>query len=63
MNMKHASTPAIEDSDVANMAELARSHIRFFVRELFWENRRIVPAFDHLIIKAGFADDKLGQQE
>lgn len=61
--MKHALTPSIENSDIANMAELARSHIRFFVRELFWENRRIVPAFDHLIIKAGFADDTAGQQE
>lgn len=37
-------------------ARLARETFRYFWRELTWEHRRIVPAFDMAAVKFGFSD-------
>ena len=43
-----------EDPDMLEAYQRARSHFRFFWREIIWERHRIVPAFDMACIKAGF---------
>ena len=52
-----------EDPDMLEAYQRARSHFRFFWREIIWERHRIVPAFDMACIKAGFSDQSPDQAE
>lgn len=53
---------AKEGQDKMNQAfEEARKTFKYFWREIYWENRRIVPALDIACVKMAFSQDIPGQ--
>ena len=44
-----------QENELMNHAfEQARSTFKYFWRELYWENRRIIPALDFAMVKVPF---------
>ena len=52
-----------DGNDIQGAIEAARETFRYFVREMSWERRRIVPAMDLKAAKAVFFDDPNGPVE
>ena len=47
-----------QENELMNHAfEQARSTFKYFWRELYWENRRIIPALDFAMVKVPFFQD------
>lgn len=45
-----------QENKLMNRAfEQARSTFKYFWRELYWENRRIIPALDFAMVKVPFS--------
>jgi hypothetical protein len=44
------------DPEVVRASEAARATFRYFLRELSWENRRVVPAYHLMVVKAVFSE-------
>lgn len=47
------------DDKMAEASEKARRSFHFFWREMYWEQRRIVPAVDIGMVKAAFQDGEV----
>ena len=45
-----------EDAEMRRAAERSRESFRYFIREAFWEGRRLVPGLDLMLVKAAFAE-------
>lgn len=45
-----------DDAQMRRAGERSRESFRFFIRETFWEDRRLVPGLDLMLVKAAFAD-------
>ncbi len=45
-----------DDSEIRRACEQARGSFKYFWREISWERRRIVPAFEMMLIKLSFTD-------
>lgn len=45
-----------KDPEMMRAIEQARSMVRFFIREIIWENHRIVPGLGLACVKVPFSD-------